>query len=305
MRSFRPAARIVLIFAASLLSGSVASAQSDAAVAAAALQTRYVNSQHQLARNPFGRPLHLDSKQSAADLSGDIYAVVDHPFAKVKAALDSADQWCDVLILHLNVKHCRSAGGPPLGNLAVFIGAKHPQPVASAQRVDFDFRVPANTPQYLRVELQADKGPLGTRNYRILFEAVPLDADRSFIHLSYAYGYGFLSRLAMQGYLGTIGRDKVGFSVVGHAPDGSPIYTRDVRGVIERNTMRYYLAIDAYLNTLDLPASGRLEQRLRAWFAATEQYPLQLRELSEREYLDMKRAEIHRQQMASAAPPRG
>ena len=45
--------------------------------------------------------------QTSGDLKGDVYAVVDHPFAMVQQALQSADHWCDILILHLNVKRCR------------------------------------------------------------------------------------------------------------------------------------------------------------------------------------------------------
>ena len=57
----------------------------------------------------------------------------------------------------------------------------------------------------------------------------------------------------MQGYLATIGRDKVGFSIVGSRADGQPVYVHGTRGVIERNTMRYYVAIEAYLSTMALP----------------------------------------------------
>ena len=51
----------------------------------------------------------------------------------------------------------------------------------------------------------------------------------------------------MQGYLATGGRDKVGFSIVGKTASGAPQYLDGMRAVVERNTMRYYLAIDAYL----------------------------------------------------------
>jgi hypothetical protein len=100
----------------------------------------------------------------------------------------------------------------------------------------------------------------------------------------------------MQGYLATIGRDKVGFSIVGSRADGQPIYVRGTRGVIERNTMRYYVAIEAYLGTLALPPAQQFERRLAAWFAGIERYPAQLHELERGEYLEMKRGELRRQQ---------
>src|SRR6185503_4288753 len=48
----------------------------------------------------------------------------------------------------------------------------------------------------------------------IRLEAAPLDAKRTFIHLSYGYTLGSMARLAMDAYLMGPGRDKIGFSVV-------------------------------------------------------------------------------------------
>jgi len=42
-----------------------------------------------------------------------------------------------------------------------------------------------------------------------------------------------------------VGSDKVGFSIVGQGADGQPTLVGGVRGMLERNTMRYYLAVDA------------------------------------------------------------
>jgi hypothetical protein len=72
-------------------------------------------------------------------------------------------------------------------------------------------------------------------------------------------------------------------------------YVGGMRGVVERNTMRYYLAIESYLASLQAPPRQHLEQRLGAWFDATEEYPCQLHELDPDEYLSMKRNEVRRQ----------
>ena len=66
--------------------------------------------------------------------------------------------------------------------------------------------------------------------------------------------------------------------------------------MVERNTMRYYLAIDAYLSKLNTPANQQLEQRLQSWYRSTEEYPRQLHEVELNEYLTMKRDEYQRQQ---------
>jgi hypothetical protein len=173
--------------------------------------------------------------------------------------------------------------------------------LSDAYRVDFAYRVNAASADYLLVQLAADSGPLSTRNYRINLEAVPLDARRSFLHMSYAYAYGFAARVAIQGYLATLGAGKVGFSVVERRPDGQVVYVDNVRGVVERNTMRYYLAIEAYLGAYAAPPSEQLEKRLRDWFAATERYALQLHEMDQAEYLEMKRKEVARQQAPAPA----
>jgi len=60
---------------------------------------------------------------------------------------------------------------------------------------------------------------------------------------------------------------------------------------VERNTMRYYLAIDDYVAA---PAPSQLEQRLNTWFDATERYPRQLHEMEKPDYLAMKRVEAKR-----------
>jgi hypothetical protein len=263
---------------------------------AVSLKGRHVALRESLLSNPFQRPLHLESSESSNSLKGEIFARIEQPFAVVGAALQGTDRWCDILILHQNVKQCR-AGAPSTGDaLGLAIGRKFDQPLADAYRVEFAYQVTASRPDYLQVELKAEEGPLGTSRYRIVLEVVALDARRSFLHLSYSYDYGLAARVAMQGYLATIGRDKVGFSVVGNRPDGRPIYIGSTRGVVERNTMRYYLAIDAYLGALSAPVPQQLERRLNAWFTGVERYPVQLHELDRGEYLEMKHLEVRRQQ---------
>lgn len=271
----------------------------------AALRDKQTALREQLAHNGFGRPLAIESSEKSGSLQGDVYAVAPRPFAVVGTALQGMDHWCDILMLHLNVKDCGWQGSGSAGTLRVAVGRKVDQPVADAHEVDFAYRVAASSPDYLRVQLGADAGPLGTRDYRIVLEAIPVDAGRSFVHLSYSYGYGMAARVAMQGYLATLGRDKVGFSVVDYAKDGTPVYAGSMRGVIERNAMRYYLAIDAYLAALAAPPAEQPERRIREWIASVERYPRQLHEMERDEYLAMKRRELARQRAGAAAPAPG
>lgn len=261
-----------------------------------ALKARHSALAEQLTNNQFQRPLYLESRQISDALQGDIYAVIEQPYAVVGPALQASTHWCDILILHLNVKSCRVSSGPDGDVLRINIGHKFEQALEDAYLLEFTYRVAAATPDFLHVLLDAEDGPLGTSRYRIMLEVVALDARRSFLHLSYSYAYGFAASIATQSYLATLGRNKVGFSIVERNAEGQPIYIGGMRGVIERNTMRYYLAIEAYLSALSAPPTTRQEKRLNLWHSAIEQYPAQLHELERGQYLTMKRKEIQRQQ---------
>ena len=254
---------------------------------AAALHAKFDELQDKLAHNAYGRPLVLQSTQSGDHLEGEVYARVDQPYPMVQKALQGTDNWCGILILHLNVKMCHAQ---PTG-LDMALGRKYDQPVDDAYKLHFDYRPAANGPDYMKTELTSGDGPLGTKDYRIAVEVAPLDATHTMLHMSYAYGFGFTAKVAMNAYLSTAGADKVGFSTSGKDADGKPEYVGGVRGLVERNTMRYYLAIDDYVAA---PAPAQLEQRLATWFDATERYPRQLHELERADYLAMKRTEAKR-----------
>ena len=84
----------------------------------------------------------------------------------------------------------------------------------------------------------------------------------------------------------------MGFSVPGKDDAGRPVLVGGNRGVAERNTMRYYLALERVLAAQALPPEQRAEHRLRDWHAAIERHPRQLLEMSREDYLAMKRREL-------------
>lgn len=289
---------IAMFFSAiSTVSAAAPSTQSDVeGQGAGALLAKYEEFKPQLSKNQFNRPLYLDSTESPGSLKGDIYAVLSYPFSSVSQSFKGPERWCDMLILHLNTKYCRATndGGRP--QLLVSIGKKNDQPLDEAYQVAFSFAAPGSTADYLDVTLNASDGPMGTSDYRIILEAVPLPDGKSFIHLTYSYGYGVAAKLAMRAYLSTVGSGKVGFTRNGGTEKND--YIGGVRGVVERNTMRYYLAIDSYLSALNVPLGAQLERRLGTWFDATERYHRQLHEVDREDYLKMKRSEYKRQQTA-------
>ena len=277
-RAFKPTLALCVVLA------TMGSARAQDA---ATLHAKFDSLQDKLAHNPYGRPLVLQSTQTSDRLEGEVYARVDQPYAAVQKGLQGTDNWCGILILHLNVKMCHAQ---PAG-LDMALGRKYDQPVDDAYKLHFDYKPVANGADYLRAELTSGDGPLGTKDYRIAVEAAPLDATHTMLHMSYAYGFGFTARVAMNAYLSTAGSDKVGFSVSGTDSDGKPSYVGGVRGLVERNTMRYYLAIDDFVAA---PAPGQLDQRLNTWFDATERYPRQLHEMDKADYLSMKQTEAKR-----------
>jgi hypothetical protein len=270
---------LAALSAACVLALGATQAQADAGD----LRSRYTGLREQLRNNSYGRQLYIDSAESSNSLKGDVYAVLDHPFERVSGALQDPNAWCDIMLLPFNTKACRADGQ----RLGVRIGRKYNQPVDQAYGIDFNFSNLAAGANYLQTRLGAGEGPFGTRDYRIEVEAVPLEGGKTFMHMSYSYGFGGAGRFAMQAYLATVGASKVGFTSNG------------VRGAVERNAMRYYLAIDAYLDTMDTPAAQRVDRRIERWFSATERYPKQLHEMDRTTYVTMKREEYGRQQTAA------
>lgn len=252
----------------------------------------------------FERPVYLQSSQSSEQLQGDIHAVLDHRFTLVQQALSPAPAWCRILILHLNVKYCRAARTGQQDRLDVGLGRKFDQPLSEAHWLQFAYQAQPSREDFLQLSLKAPSGPLGTRDYQITVEAMPLHAGQTLLHLRYAYSFGLSARWAMQAYLATLGRDKVGFSQLAQGSGGAPQPVGGLRGVLERNTVRYYLAIESFLGVQALPAGEQMQRSLEDWFAATERYPQQLHEVDRSAYLAMKRLEVSRQEREPAPPGR-
>jgi hypothetical protein len=282
------------IVAASIVYVVGALAEVSKSDSAASLRKRFAELRVPLEQSPIQRGLHLESAETSNASQGDVYAIVDYPFATVRDAFTVPANWCEALILHLNVKYCHAAERGDHTVLSLAIGKKIEQPLSETHRVELQFQVMDVAAGYAHVTLNASKGPFDTEDYRMSLEWIALDGARSFMHLQYSYAYGPLAGIAMRAYLATSGSRKVGFSRIATDNNGSSL-VGGMRGALERNTMRYYLAVDTYLATLAVPASQRFEQRLERWFTATERHALQLHELDHDAYLTMKRHEYLRQ----------
>lgn len=256
------------------------------------LAERHAQQQAALAASPFGRPLLLQADARDDAPSGEVLAVLQQPFGRVAQTLGEPQGWCTLMLLQTNVKACAVEGEGPRRRLAVAVARRYTDSVDQAERIHFDWQVQAAQAQRMALALVAAEGPVGTTDYALRFEAVPLDAGRTVVHLSYAYSPGLMARIATSAYLATSGRDKVGFTVTGRDAEGRPQRVGGIQGIAERNTMRYFLAMEAVLRTAELPPDQRLERRLRSFHAALERHPQQLHELSLQEYLALKRQEL-------------
>lgn len=262
--------------------------------AAQALLARHEALSAQFANSPMGAPLLIHSREQKDSLRAEVLAVVDYPFSRLKPALARASAWCQIIPLHPNVKSCTYQQAGNGKGITLYIGSKDFRMPDAAYQQHYRYEAELETTDYLLTTLTADKGPLGSRAYHMSFEAVPL-GNKSLIRVHSSYEPRKLVRIITQTYLATAGRNKVGFSTDGLTPAGEPLYIKGIMGVIERNAMRYFLALKAYMETRQLPDTRRFEARISRWFELTEHYPQQLRELERDEYLDIKRRERQQQ----------
>lgn len=254
----------------------------EAAAALRALHAELADRPHDA---PFDRPLWIESSESGGRLHGDLHARIAHPFARVEALLGEPANWCELLTLLPNIRHCRVDGAE---RLTVHIARRFDQPLEDTYTVDFSLQMTRIDGQFLQATLDAAQGPVGTSQYRILLRAVPVGTAQSFVHVHYGYSYGLTARLGAHAYLSTRGRHKLGFSVARMDAQGRPELIGGLRGAVERNAMRTYLAIEAFLGAHALAPAERRERSLEAWLDAIEDYPRQLAEADREAYVQAK-----------------
>lgn len=284
--------RVLLALALCLLAGHAAAQD----LSAAALASRYAALRSQLQASPLGVPVLVTSVESGDQTRGEVHALLAQPFDKLAEHLSAPREWCQIVLLHLNIKTCTHEHRQNSSEdwLTFYSGRKVYESPDRAHPLRFAFRAVGTRGSLLDVDLSADTGPMGTSDYRITLAAVPV-AQGSFVRIAYTFRSSAMSRLAISTYLATLARGKVGFTVAAAGPGAKPEHVQGRRGIVERNVVRYHLAIQAYLEGLDnnteLPAPQRFEHDLNRWFDLTERFPLQLHELEKSEYLQAKRKE--------------
>ncbi len=240
-------------------------------------------------------PFEVRYRDTGGVLAAQIISLIDFPFDTVAAALTAPEAWCEFIPLVFNVKACTFEHREDAATLTLYIARRFDDPLPRTTQLRYRFEVQKDEAGRVLIVLSAPRGPHGTRDYRFELDLRPADDGRTELLFHSSFRPSLRSRLATRAYLGGAGRDKAGFSVERYR-DGEPVYVGGVQGVIERNAMRHFLALEAFLETLHLPEHERFEASLRAWFEATERYPEQLYEMEKEEYLVAKRRERQRQE---------
>ncbi len=250
-----------------------------------------------MAKSDLGVPLCLESAEHDGRVHVDVYGIFEHPFSSVLSALKVPANWCDIVALHPNVKACTYRELPGTWRLTFYLGRKVYQSPEDARQIVYQYRNIEQRQGYLDIVLRADDGPFGTKDHRMRFEAMPLDEDRTFAHVSYEYNDNAALRLAEKLYFATLGWGKIGFTVTGTDRKGAPVYIGGPRGALERNAVRYYLAVQSFMDTLHYPEESRFSMRAGSWYDHTDRFRNQLYEMEKKDYLKFKKQEHKNQEM--------
>ena len=291
-----PKLLLFVVAAFFLFTSASASAVAQPRQGAEYLLDTYHRNMSKLETNSFGLPLFLESFERGDRVHVDVYGIFEFPFNSVVDVLKVPANWCDIVSLHPNVKACTYKELPNAGLLTFYIGKKVYQPPQDTRQVIYNYRVVKQQKGYLDIVLSADEGPFGTDDHRMRFEALPISEGKTFVHVSYEYSDSVALRMAEKAYFATLGRGKVGFTVTGTDGSGKDIYIGGPRGAIERNAVRYYFAIQTFMNTLRYPEQRLFSTRISQWYDLTSRYRKQLFDQDRKDYLTGKTTE-HRNQL--------
>jgi len=284
-----------MIAAAILGSGSLASAVVVPRQGEELLLDTYRRSLSRLESNNYGLPLVVESFERDDRVHVDVYGIFEYSFGSVVNALKVPSNWCDIVSLHPNIKACIYRELPGDWLLTFYLGKKIYQTPEDARQVTYHYRVTDQQQKYLNINLSADSGPFDTKNHRMRFEAMPLEGGKTFVHVSYEYSDSAALHLAAKIYFATLARDKVGFTVTGTDRSGNPVYIGGPRGSLERSAVRYYFAIQSFMNTWRYPQERRFSMRISQWYDLTIRYRKQLFDLDEKDYITYKTTERENQ----------
>jgi hypothetical protein len=248
-----------------------------------------------IAKSPLVLAIHLESHVESNFSGVDIYGIIDYPFETIQKELSKPRNWCDIIILHPNIRACTYSATDGGTMLTMHNVNRHFQTITEAYQVYYKYQIMAGTPSFLDISMAADKGPMSSSDHKFRIMAVALDAKRSFVHLSYSYRYSPLQYIAIKSYFALFGSKVAGFSVEGVDEKNGPVYVSGVKASIERNLMRYYMAILAYFDALKYSPEQRFEKRLSGWIDLSDRFQKQFPKIERKQYFEFKRTDLKNQ----------
>jgi len=245
-----------------------------------------------------GTRISLASSVHNEILSAEVSSILRTPFDTIVAALSQSNNWCQIMPLHFNIKACTYETLQDRDALTIYSGRKTYELPEDSFEMAYRFEIIRQDDSQLSLRLHADHGPLSTRDHLIELDVVRAE-EGSLLHFHISYQRSWLSSMLTNAYLSTLGRNKIGFSHSTQEGESRPV--QGIKGIIERNAMRYQIAINAFLNTQSLPEVMRHEAALANWFKQNDSHPEQLHEMDEADYMEIKREEWNNQQRLQKA----
>ena len=282
---------LLLLAVAILLSAASVAAVEKPSRGAESLLETYHRNKARLETSSFGLPLVVNSAQQGDHVQVEVYGIFDHPFSSMVNALKVPSNWCDIVSLHPNTKACTASALTDAWLLTFYLGTKKYQPPEDTRQVIYRYRYEDQLQGHMEITLNAATGPFGTKDHKMRFEVLPLDGEKTFVRVSYGYRDSGALRLVTKIYFATIARDMVGFSLTGTDRSGNPVYIGGPRGAVERSAVRYYFAIQSFMNTLSYAEETRFNMSVNDWYAHTSRYGKQLLDMDKEEYLASKARE--------------
>ena len=115
--------------------------ESDTPAQTSPLAIKYQGLKNELAKSIFGEPIFLNSEIGNNYVQGEVYALLETPFEALNETLSQPAQWCEMLILHQNIKTCTyGKNGAGKDQLQLYVGRKHYQKPSDAYLLRYQFR---------------------------------------------------------------------------------------------------------------------------------------------------------------------
>ena len=124
-----------------------------------ALAVRHAAWQQTVSHDAAGPGLAITSDAAGERMRGDIDGMLPAPFATFAAHVASPSDWCEIALLHLNVKTCTHEHGADGDTVTFYSGSKRFETPERAYALRYRFRVEAMRADYIAVALTAATGP--------------------------------------------------------------------------------------------------------------------------------------------------